>query len=266
MMLATLAQATVIERSSPMLGGVELVVRYPSAARITPGQFFQLSVEAPHTLLRRPYSVSWADADSERIGFLFSLVGAGSAWLASRSANQTLDVLGPLGRGFEMPDGSRPAICVAGGLGIAVFVGLVGQLRRAHRQVTVLYGARTAGRLLPARRMEGAELRLATDDGSAGHAGPVTELVAGALREEAALFVCGPTPMLRSVVEVCRRLDFPLKAVQVALETPMGCGMGTCLGCAVPAAGRGYLLSCRHGPCVTADLLDWEKVEDAFHA
>jgi len=73
--------------------------------------------------------------------------------------------------------------------------------------------------------------------------------------------MCGPNEMLLAVVRSCRELGFPLERVQVALETPMGCGIGTCLGCALPARGGGYLLACQDGPCVTADRLDWDRMD-----
>src|SRR3981189_2025044 len=104
-----------------MAGAVELVVHHPpSAVAVSPGQFFQLAVGAPHTILRRPYSAAWSDPASGRIGFIFNVVGAGSAWLSVRHVGRGLDLLGPLGHGFEL-DRARSAVCIGGGLGVAVF-------------------------------------------------------------------------------------------------------------------------------------------------
>src|SRR6267143_5298065 len=98
-----------------MAGAVELVVHHPpSAVAVAPGQFFQLAVSAPHTILRRPYSAAWSDPAAGRIGFIFNVVGAGSAWLAALDEGDELDLFGPLGRGFDLV-GHRPAICIAGG-------------------------------------------------------------------------------------------------------------------------------------------------------
>src|SRR5438309_4241687 len=128
--------AVVVERSVPMAGAVELVLYHPpSAAAVGPGQFFQLAVRAPHTILRRPYSVAWSDPASGNIGFILNVVGAGSAWLSTRNEGDELDLLGPLGRGFDL-DGKRPAVCVAGGLGVAVFSGVVQALVARGRKVT----------------------------------------------------------------------------------------------------------------------------------
>ena len=254
--------AVVVERSAPMAGAVELVIHHPpSAAALRPGQFFQLAVSPPATLLRRPYSAAWSDDDG-RIGFIFNVVGAGSAWLAAREAGDELDVLGPLGRGFDL-EGDGPVVCLAGGLGVAVFPGVVEALIARGRTVTVLLGARTAAQLLPSSRFKGADVQVATDDGSAGHRGSVVDL--SSRLEGIEVYACGPTPMLTALIDATRRQKIPLSAIQVALETPMGCGIGTCLGCAAPRAGGGYFLTCQEGPCVRADRIEWDQMTDAFH-
>jgi dihydroorotate dehydrogenase electron transfer subunit len=261
-MTVAIDTALVVDRTTPMDGAIELVVSHPSSAAIEPGQFFQIGVGGAHTLLRRPYSAAWADPSSDRLGFIFNVVGAGSAWLANRHAGHELDVLGPLGRGFDL-EGQGPAICIAGGLGVAVFPGVVEALAARGRRVVMLLGARTAAQLLPGERFAGAEVRVATDDGSAGHRGSVVDLIAAT--NPANIFACGPTPMLQALIDEARRLEIPLSSIQVALETPMGCGVGTCLGCAAPRRGGGYLLTCQDGPCVHADQIDWSRMTAAFH-
>lgn len=263
-MIATVTGARVRQRTSPMTGGVELVCESPLAADVYPGQFFQLAVESTGSLLRRPYSTAWTDPGRGLLAFLFSVVGAGSAWLASRDSGDDLDLLGPVGAGFAL-DANRPAVCVAGGLGIAVFIGLAGALAERERPTTILYGAQSAGQLIPSERFFGAGVRVATDDGSAGHRGRVTELLGGALVDDADIFACGPTAMLVELVRWATRTGFPLPRIQVAHETPMGCGIGTCLGCALPRAGGGYLLTCQEGPCIRADEVEWTQMVDAFH-
>jgi dihydroorotate dehydrogenase electron transfer subunit len=258
-----LQPAVVVERLIPMAGAVELVLHHPvSAVAVNPGQFFQLAVSAPHTIFRRPYSAAWSDPASGRIGFIFNVVGAGSGWLAARHEGHELDVLGPLGRGFDL-EGERPAVCVAGGLGVAVFPGVVQALVARGRTVTVLQGARTKAQLLPASRFSGADVQVATDDGSAGHRGSVIDLLADSSSPE--IFACGPTPMLTALIDAARRQEISLSSIQVALETPMGCGVGTCLGCAAPRLEGGYLLTCQDGPCVRANRIDWDRMTDAFH-
>jgi dihydroorotate dehydrogenase electron transfer subunit len=257
-----------------MAGAVELVLYHPpSAVAVDPGQFFQVAVSAPHTILRRPYSAAWSDPASGRIGFIFNVVGAGSAWLSVRHEGHEVDLLGPLGRGFEL-DGERPAVCIAGGLGVAVFPGVVQALVARGRTVTMLQGARTAAQLLPASRFAGADVQVATDDGSAGHHGPVVDLISSHFPPPLAgegqgggsdIFACGPTPMLQALIAAARSQAIPLSAIQVALETPMGCGVGTCLGCAAPRREGGYFLTCQDGPCARADRIDWDRMTDQFH-
>jgi dihydroorotate dehydrogenase electron transfer subunit len=252
-----------------MAGAVELVLYHPpSAVAVNPGQFFQLAVSAPHTILRRPYSAAWSDPASGRIGFIFNVVGAGSAWLSVRHEGHEIDLLGPLGRGFAL-DGDGPAVCIAGGLGVAVFPGVVQALLARGRKVTMLQGARTAAQLLPASRFAGADVRVATDDGSAGHRGSVMTLFPPPQGEGQGgrldIFACGPTPMLQALIDAAPRHGIPLSSIQVALETPMGCGVGTCLGCAAPRRRGGYLLTCQDGPCARADRIDWDRMTDEFH-
>jgi dihydroorotate dehydrogenase electron transfer subunit len=274
-----LESAVVVERSIPMAGAVELVLYHPpSAVAVNPGQFFQLAVSAPHTILRRPYSAAWSDPANGRVGFIFNVVGAGSTWLSLRHEGHELDLLGPLGRGFDLGS-MRAALCIAGGLGVAVFPGVVQALVARGRTVTVLQGARSAAQLLPAERFAGAEVRMATEDGSQGHRGSVVDLLANLLQRKQFpppftgegpsggidIFACGPTPMLKSLIDTARRREIPLSTIQVALETPMGCGVGTCLGCAAPRREGGYLLTCHDGPCVRADQIEWDRMMDAFH-
>jgi dihydroorotate dehydrogenase electron transfer subunit len=273
-MTIALAPGKVVERAIPMAGAIELTVHHPPSARAgVPGQFFQLEVKAPHTILRRPYSAAWTDPATGRLGFIFNVVGAGSAWLSGLDEGDELDLLGPLGNGFDL-EGDQPAICVAGGLGIAVFPGVVQALIARGRTVVVLEGARTAAQLLPASRFPDADVRVATDDGSAGHRGSVVDLLTKyfhpAFTGEGQgggidILSCGPTPMLAALIDAARRHDIPLATIQVALETPMGCGIGTCLGCAAPRPGGGYVLVCQEGPCVRGDRIDWDQMTDAFH-
>lgn len=261
-------EGVISRRSVPMDGAVELAVYSPQAsAAVKPGQFFQIAVGAPNTLLRRPYSAAWSNAATGELGFIFNVVGSGSGWLAGRGQGDSLELLGPLGRGFDL-DGDGPAVCVAGGLGTAVFPGVVQALLERRRPVTVLHGARTATQLMPAERFRGADVRFATDDGTMGHRGSVVDLLSAlppVYEGGRELFCCGPTPMLRSLVEQAGRLKIPRSWMQIALETPMGCGIGTCLACVAPGADGKYLLTCQQGPCVRADQLDWDRMTDVFH-
>ncbi len=252
------------------LGGglVELSVRLPHlAAAARPGEFAQLRCGPPPLpLLRRPFSV--ARVDGEVCAFVFEPVGEGTRRLAALRPGDPLQSLGPLGTGFTVPAGGR-VLCVAGGLGCAPFPLAARRARQAGAaEVVVLNGAASAARLYPAERLSGGDpgIRVveATDDGSRGHRGRVTDLVTGELGGTAALWACGPNPMLVAFAAVLGRAGAALPpVVEASLEAPMGCGFGTCLGCALPVrdgAGSRFALCCREGPVMPVAAVDWEAL------
>ncbi|HEY6379068.1 MAG TPA: dihydroorotate dehydrogenase electron transfer subunit [Candidatus Dormibacteraeota bacterium] len=250
-------------------GIVELTVRVPHlAADARPGEFAQLRCAAGIVpLLRRPMSVAWIEDDC--CSFVFEVVGEGTARLAALRGGDRLDVLGPLGAGFTLPRAGGTLLCVSGGLGCAPFPLLASRAVAAGaRRVVVLSGAATAARLYPAARFaRGAarvEVREATDDGSRGHYGRVTEMVLDALAEAPdVLAACGPNPMLATLAGVLERAADPPRLCEASLEAPMGCGFGTCLGCALPvradgaAAEPAWALCCRDGPVMAMERVDW---------
>ena len=258
-------EVLVVER----LGGglLELVARLPHlAATATPGAFAQLRCGAGTTpLLRRPFSVAWTQDDT--CGFVFEAVGAGTRLLSELQPGDPVDSLGPLGHGFTLVD-QGPVVCVSGGLGCAPFPLLINELRRRGiDDIVVLNGARTAVRLYPAERFARPALPVvaeATDDGTRGHHGPVTELLATALRTRpAALYACGPNLMIDAVMRTLAASGAELPAVlEASLEAPMGCGFGTCLGCALPMldddGGSVWKLCCTDGPVLAMRQVDWD--------
>ncbi len=250
------------------LGGgvVELSVRLPHiAATARPGEFAQLRCGPPPLpLLRRPFSVAWVDG--EVCAFVFEPVGEGTRRLAALRAGDPLQSLGPLGTGFTVPASGR-VVCVAGGLGCAPFPLAARRARQAGAaEVVVLNGAASAARLYPAERLSrgdpGIRVVEATDDGSRGHRGYVSDLVTAELDGAAALWACGPNPMLVALAGVLGRAGAALPpVVEASLEAPMGCGFGTCLGCALPVrdgAGSRFALCCREGPVMPVAEVDWE--------
>ena len=252
------------------LGGglLELVARLPHlAAAATPGSFAQLRCGAGTTpLLRRPFSVAWTRDDT--CGFVFEAVGTGTRLLSELQPGDPVDSLGPLGHGFTLVD-RGPVVCVSGGLGCAPFPLLIEALRRRGvDDIVVLNGARTAVRLFPAERFARPAVPVvaeATDDGTRGHHGPVTDLLAAALASRpAALYACGPNPMLDAVMRTLTASGAELPPVlEASLEAPMGCGFGTCLGCALPALGDGgsvWRLCCTDGPVMPMREVDWAEL------
>jgi dihydroorotate dehydrogenase electron transfer subunit len=260
-------EVLVVERVG---GGIlELVARLPHlAATAMPGSFAQLRCGAGTTpLLRRPFSVAWTHDDT--CGFVFEAVGAGTRLLADLQPGDPVDSLGPLGHGFSLVE-TGPVLCISGGLGCAPFPLLVNELRRRGvDDIVVLNGARTAARLYPAERFGRPGVSVvaeATDDGTRGHRGPVTELLGVALeRHPSAIYACGPNPMLGAVMQALTASGAELPPVlEASLEAPMGCGFGTCLGCALPMrnddGGSVWKLCCTDGPVMPMRGVDWEAL------
>jgi dihydroorotate dehydrogenase electron transfer subunit len=226
-----------------------------------PGQFVQVLSRDRHStdpILRRPYSVYRADPVVGTITLLVRPYGRGSAWLCERLPGETLDVMGPLGRAFTLRPKSHHLLMVAGGVGAAPLLMLAEEAVRDGKQVTYLMGAQDAAGLLPASELpEEVEYVVATIDGSKGHRGFVTDLVPEYLGWADQVFSCGPEPMFRSLRDVVHRNrlgDRP--EVQLAVERPMACGIGACLGCVVETR-RGMRTACVDGPAFEMEELLW---------
>jgi dihydroorotate dehydrogenase electron transfer subunit len=233
----------------------EMLLRAPEvAAAAQPGQFIHLRVgDGLDPLLRRPLSIGFVQGD--RIGLMWRVVGHGTELLTQVSFGDRLDVIGPLGHPFTLHT-ERPAVMVAGGMGIAVMPLLAEQLMAGGcPRVTLLYGARTAGDLIWSDRVRalGVEVVHATDDGTTGHHGVCTDLMAevvGAMASVPAIYVCGPDAMLRKVLKTVTSGDVPL---QLAFEQRMGCGIGACMACAIETRD-GYVRACMEGPVLNGEL------------
>ncbi len=230
---------------------------------IRPGQFTMVRTPGGG-LLRRPYS--YCDHEGGA-GFtlLVKRVGAGTGALMDLPIGGAVSSLGPLGTTFELPEADRTPVIVAGGVGIAPFVLFCRVLGLAARRGIVLLGGRSRPDLYLRDAFEGfgMEVRAATEDGSAGHRGLVTDLLGPALADAGAarLYSCGPTGMMRRAAELASGGDTPH---QVSIERRMGCGMGCCLGCVVwadPARGGApeYLRSCTEGPVFDAGRIAWDR-------
>jgi dihydroorotate dehydrogenase electron transfer subunit len=205
----------------------------------------------------RPYLARACSIARRRVGesqFLLEDVGPGTRRLCELREGDGLWALGPLGKGFDPPAERRRAILVGGGVGIAPLAILQDALdAEAEREVTVLLGFRDEARAQGAALLRGAQV--ATDDGSVGHRGLLTELLSKELYRDsrAHVYACGPAPMLEAVRAMCATRDVP---AQLALEAGMACGFGACYGCAVPKRGGGYLRVCVDGPVIDAAELE----------
>ena len=245
---------------------VLLTFRHPEvAAEARAGQYVMIKAGTSADLpLRRPFSVMAVSAEHETFTIFLKAVGAGSRALADLRPGEPAQCLGPLGRPFTAPPEKSEALMVAGGYGIAPFALFCDELLRRGRTARVFYGGRTAADLQvrEAFAERGVALVAATEDGSLGHRGRVTEpleayLDAGALRPT--LFACGPDAMLHAVARLAARRGI---SAEVSLDPWMGCGIGTCLGCVVPIQRADeprprYRCACTEGPVFDAVTVVW---------
>jgi NAD(P)H-flavin reductase len=260
------AAVTAVERL-----GAYAVVRALDAAPAPephPGQFYMLAaserwggVEDGRPYLPRAFSHARAERTGHAIelSFLLEEVGPGTTRLASLAAGDGLALVGPLGVGFRPAAGGTRPLLVGGGIGAAPLLCLQDEL---GEDAAVLLGFRSAEHARAASLFR-AEPELATDDGSVGRHGLVTELLAERLDEESAatVFACGPPPMLEAVRTLCAERGVP---AQLAMESGMACGFGACFGCVVPTRD-GYLRLCLEGPVLDADRLETALVPGAGH-
>ncbi|HID28688.1 MAG TPA: dihydroorotate dehydrogenase electron transfer subunit [Desulfobacterales bacterium] len=215
------------------------------------GQFLMVKTATEASddpILRRPFSIH--RVDGKRVCILYKVVGRGTTILAKQQ--KVIDLVGPLGNGFSIPEEGRLAI-VGGGLGIAPLLFVAQQALRQGREeeeIQILIGARTSAEfpVVDDFRQLGLKVRTATDDGSAGHHGLVTELMD--MEGDWTVLTCGPAPMMRAVAKRCEEKNWDC---QVSLETTMPCGMGACLGCAVQGKEKHeYKHVCKDGPVFKA--------------
>lgn len=259
-MSAPFARRELTVASVARLGAYHLLaVSDPGGPEPRAGQFAMLACksdwgggEDERPFLSRALSIARRQ-DGQSL-FLLESVGPGTARLCSLQVGESVWAVGPLGEGFSHPPDGRRGLLVGGGVGIAPLAILQDQLAVPP---TVLLGFRGAEHAAGASLLTGA--RVATDDGSAGHHGMVTQLLEQELSQDpaAVVYACGPTGMLESVRALCERTGVP---AQLALEAPMACGFGACHGCVVPRRGGGYLRVCVDGPVV--DAAELERVDE----
>lgn len=262
--------AQVLAQTSPTKDIFLLSVSAPEIARpAQPGQFCMLdAVEEDNLhdpLLRRPLSIHNVTADGV-VEFLYRKTGRGTGLLSRLKPGRKLKILGPLGNGFRW-DNSKSCILVGGGMGIAPLLFLAAALHKAGNPPAIILGAATESDLVRidlfrTRAMEQGFFT-ATEDGSLGHHGLVTEVLLSLFDHQAhqageadtVVLTCGPFPMMRAVAAICREREIPC---QVSLEAHMACGSGLCLGCAVESAHNAdYIHVCREGPVVDAIKVKW---------
>jgi dihydroorotate dehydrogenase electron transfer subunit len=232
----------------------------PGGPQPWPGQFYMLAAaerwgagEDERPFLPRAFS--FLRAAGGALSFMFEDVGPGTRRLGELRAGDELWLLGPLGIGFTPPPEGRRALLAGGGIGIPPLSAWACELAARGVGADALLGFRDAHHAAGATLLTDAPVRIATDDGSAGRHGLVTDLLATALDDDpgATVYACGPPAMLEAVRALCAARGVP---AQLALEAGMACGFGACYGCVVPVREGGYVRLCVDGPVLDAARID----------
>ncbi|MDD4984840.1 MAG: dihydroorotate dehydrogenase electron transfer subunit [Dehalococcoidales bacterium] len=252
--------ATIISSREAMPGTYLLRIRSPRVASgANPGQFVMVRCGEENELpLRRPLSIHRIESDS--LALLFNTVGKGTRWLSQRQKDDAIDIIGPLGNGFTIHTESRQILLLAGGMGIVPLVYLADIALKQEKRVTLLAGARSAAQLLPEERLpRGFTIVTATEDGTQGYQGYVSELLPDYADRSDQIFACGPTAMYREMAQRKRELGLEGKPVQISLEMRMGCGLGVCYACTVRTRS-GLKQVCQDGPVFELDDIIWNEL------
>ena len=235
-----------------------------------PGQFIHIRCSKDnYPLLRRPLSIHRIDKEKGEIYILFQVVGEGTKLLADRTIGDDLDIMGPIGNGFNIYPESRKIMIVGGGIGVAPLLALCEESIRQGKEVRVLIGALNKELVIGEENFKnlGAKVDITTDDGSYEYKGLVTDLLERTIKEgwlPDQIFACGPKPMLRKIVEIS--LDNHIDC-QVSLEERMACGIGACLGCVCKIKTRDkkedevkydYKRVCVDGPIFKGSEVVWD--------
>ncbi|MEJ5868690.1 hypothetical protein WDV85_13175 [Pseudokineococcus sp. 5B2Z-1] len=277
------AERAVVRSAEPVGAYTRLVLAAPrSAAAARPGQFAACSTGDTGMLLRRSFSISSADAEAGELVLVVAAAGPGTARIAGLRAGDVLPVLAPLGRPFALPPAGEGVVLVGGGYGAAPLAWLGAALRARGSAVDLVVGAGDARRLLghdtpsTAGGADGVpggadapvdRVHVATEDGSAGARGRVTDLLPDLLagsspgRGARHVLACGPMAMLRAVHEVASAAG---AATQLATEESMACGIGVCMTCVLPVVGDDgrtrMVRACTEGPVFAGERLRWDAI------
>ncbi len=247
------------------------------ASSLKPGQFIHVKIGGENgPLFRRPFSVFRRvnlRGDGPGIEIVYKVIGRGTRLMTELREGDVLDILGPLGHGFELRRDKPVQVIVAGGTGAACIFLLAEEISKAGRQLKVLLGADTKASLIMEKEYGAleSEMMISTDDGTRGYHGFVTRMLDQALQEgkiltDCAIYSSGPEPMLKALAPICQKYHIP---AQVSMERHMMCGIGACLACVckvdpdpvsknrnlgsshiqfVPDKDFGYALVCKDGP------------------
>ena len=241
----------------------ELTIRSNEIAESArPGQFLNICVQPGGAhLLRRPFSIARADRAAGTVSVVFDPIGIGTQWLAARATGDAIDVVGPLGHGFDVTADPGVDLLVGGGYGTAALSFLAAELDARRGEVHAIIGARSRARLYEDQVLDEVCTSIATvtDDGTAGMQGLVTDPMPEMIArfKPRVVYACGPMPMLRATAALAAEHGVPS---QIAVEEFMACGIGVCWTCVLPVRANGavkHQRSCTEGPVFEGEAVAW---------
>jgi len=232
----------------------DLVVKTPQAKAAEIGQFMQILIESK--VLRRPISICEIDRAQDTLRMVYLIKGEGTKWLSKVKSGDTLDLLGPVGHGFSK---GKNILVIGGGIGVPPLL----QTAKEALSADAILGYKTKDYAVLTDDFEKCcdKVLIATDDGSLGTHGFVTDILKEQikLKKYDMVCTCGPIPMLKAVSEICESADIPC---EVSLEERMGCGVGACVGCVCKIKsdneeGYRHLQVCKYGPVINSKEVLW---------
>ncbi|MFB1049634.1 dihydroorotate dehydrogenase electron transfer subunit [Paraliobacillus sp. JSM ZJ581] len=227
------------------------VLSEESTLDIKPGQFIHIKIGQDHThVLRRPISIADVDHANKIIKIIFKTVGEGTSYLSQQKVGEKIDALLPCGSSYPIDNLTmNRALLIGGGIGVPPLYYLAKQLVNKGVSVTSILGFQTASHVFFEQEFKAlGEVCVATNDGSYGHGGFVTDVYQAIKPSFDYYFSCGPTPMLKGITR-----DLKEHKGYISLEERMGCGVGACFACVIPSSDGGYKKICQQGPVFNAN-------------
>jgi dihydroorotate dehydrogenase electron transfer subunit len=206
--------------------------------------------------LPRPFSIHRVNDKSIALFYAVLADGKGTNWLSRRKKGDTVELFGPLGNGFSINSDSKNLLLVAGGNGIAPLYFLGQEALEKKYSVTLLYGTTDSKRYSTSLQIE---LVAATEDGTVGHRGKVTDLLPEYIGWADQIFACGPFAMYHGMANKYKQI-LEDKSVQISLEVRMGCGLGACYGCTIKTK-TGPRQVCKDGPVFDLNDILWDELD-----
>lgn len=244
---ATVENAVILENRALADGYYIMRVKSPKIAEeAVAGQFSMLQPKNTIRILRRPISIHSVDKVNGEMEYYYEVLGAGTKEFATLNAGDTINIQGPLGKGFDVAIENRNVVAVGGGLGIAPLKELLVQLQDKNKVVNIAGGRNAKHLSILSSFPLTIETLTSTDDGSMGHKGTVVDVLREHLKENKVdiIYTCGPHVMMVAVARVAK--EFGIRC-QVSLEERMACGVKACMGCSIPTT-KGMQKVCYDGP------------------